>query len=112
MQTQDNIKMCYRKGNRKTRRKPLHNPLSRNRFTSKYSWSTRITKDPPSLVYPMYLSPPSSCYERNSRSLVFTSFPDLAIQPIASATKLLLPMLPNSTKTSLNTQVGRGKCLG
>ena len=26
------------------------------------NWSTRITKDPPSLVYPMYLSLSGSCY--------------------------------------------------
>ena len=33
----------------------------------------------------MYLNPPSSCYQQTSRSLVFTSFPDLVICPIASA---------------------------
>ena len=40
-----------------------------------------MTKDPSSLVYPMYLTPPSSCYQRTSKSLIFTSFPDLAIPP-------------------------------
>ena len=40
------------------------------------SWSTRITKGPPSLVYPLYLSPPSSCYQLVSRNLVFSSFPE------------------------------------
>ena len=29
----------------------------------------------------MYLSPPSSCYQWTSRSLVFTNFPDPAIPP-------------------------------
>ena len=36
-------------------------------------------RDPPSLIYSMYLNPPSSCYERASRSHVFTSCPDPAI---------------------------------
>ena len=34
-----------------------------------------------SLIYTMYLSPPSSCYQWTSRNLVFTSFPDPAISP-------------------------------
>ena len=33
------------------------------------------------------------------------------IHPIASAKAWLLPMLPSSTKTSLDTQYGCGKCL-
>ena len=33
---------------------------------------------------PIVLEPPSSCYQRTSRSLVFTRFPDPAIRPIAS----------------------------
>ena len=32
----------------------------------------------------MYLSLPSICYQRTSWSLVFTSYPDLTIRPIAS----------------------------
>ena len=48
----------------------------------------------------MYLSPPSSCYQLVKPNCVFSSFPDLAIQPVASATKLLLPMLPKLPKHS------------
>ena len=40
-----------------------------------------MTKDPPNLVYSMYLSPPNSYYQRTSRSHVFSNFPDLAISP-------------------------------
>ena len=43
--------------------------------------SIQIAKDLSSLVYPMYLSPPSSCYQWTSWSLVFTSFLDPAIPP-------------------------------
>ena len=31
-------------------------------------------KDPPSLIYPMYLNPPNSIYQRVSQSHVFTSY--------------------------------------
>ena len=36
-------------------------------------------KDPPSLIYLMYLNPPSSSYQRALQSLVFTSYPDPVI---------------------------------
>ena len=36
-------------------------------------------KVPPSLIYPMYLNPPSSSYQRASWSYVFTSYPDPTI---------------------------------
>ena len=38
-------------------------------------------KDPLSLIYPKYLSRPSSNYQRTSRNLIFTNFLDPAIQP-------------------------------
>ena len=47
--------------------------------------STQITKDPPSLAYPMYLSPPNFCYQRTSRSHIFFNFPNPAIHSIVSA---------------------------
>ena len=40
-----------------------------------------MTKDPPNLVYSMYLSPPNSYYQRTSRSHVLSNFPDLTISP-------------------------------
>ena len=43
-------------------------------------------KDPPNLIYPMYLNPPSFSYQRASRSHVFTSYLDLAF-----SSKLHLP---------------------
>ena len=60
----------------------------------------------------MHLSPPSSYSNKASRNCVLSSFLDPAIRPIASAKAWLLPMLPNRTKTSLDTQNGCGKSLG
>ena len=39
----------------------------------------RYQKDPPSLIYQMYLNPSSSSYQRTSSSHVFTSYLDLII---------------------------------
>ena len=107
MQTQDNTKMCYRIGNQRTRQKISLRPFKSKSIYWWISWSTQITKDSPNLVYPMYLSPPSSCYQRTSQSLVFTSFPDPVIPPdyihqasLASFGKSqMLPKLQNTLYT-------------
>ena len=39
----------------------------------------KYPKDPPSLIYSMYLNPPSSSYQQASPSHVFTSYLNLAI---------------------------------
>ena len=59
----------------------------------------------------MDLSPPSSYSNKTSWNCVFSSSLDPTIRPIASAKVWLLPMFPNSIKTSLNTQNECGKCL-
>ena len=41
--------------------KPLRRPPSGKQSTRKYSWDT---KDPPSLIYPVHLSPPSFLLQR------------------------------------------------
>ena len=76
------------------------------------SWRTWITKEPPSLVYPMswaFQAPATNWLNEalSSLALWITQF-----SPIASTKKWILPILPNSTKTSLYTQDGCGKCLG
>ena len=115
MQPQDNTKTCYQRGSRRIRQKISPLPSKSKSIHYWISWSTWITKDPPNLVYPMYLSPPSSCYQRTSKSLVFTSFPDPAICPIPSAKlhRLFLANLQNfpSSKT-LSTLWKGGLCLG
>ena len=59
----------------------------------------------------MHLNPSSSYSNKASRNCVLSSSPDPAICPIASAKAWLLPMLSNSTKTSLDTLKRYGKCL-
>ena len=44
-----------------------------------------MARDPPSLIYPIYLSPSSSYSNKVSRNRVLFSFLDPAIRPIASA---------------------------
>ena len=44
-------------------------------------------KDPPSLIYPIYLNSSSSNYQRASRSHIFTNYPNPAI-----SSKLHLPL--------------------
>ena len=60
----------------------------------------------------MHLSPPSSYSNKASRNRVLSSSPDPAIRLIAFAKAWLLPMLPSSIKTSLDTLKGCGKYLG
>ena len=40
--------------------KPLHHPSSSNQSTRQSVGIHELVRDPPSLIYPMYLSPPSS----------------------------------------------------
>ena len=44
--------------------KPLCRPPSGKQSTRKYSWDTWTTIDPPSLIYPMHLSPPNFLLQR------------------------------------------------
>ena len=92
-------------------KKPLRHPPSGKLIHQTISWDTRIAIYPPSLIYPMHLSPPSSYSNKASRNRVLSNSPDPTIHPIASTKAWLLPMLPSSTKTSLDTQNGFGKCL-
>ena len=109
MQTQDNTLMCYRRGNRSTRCKTSP---SGKAIHQTISWDTQIAKAPLNQIYPMHLSPPSSYFNKISRNRVLSSSLDPAIRPIASTKAWLLPMLPSSTKTLLDTQNGCDKCLG
>ena len=93
-------------------KKLLRHPLSSNRSTRQSVGIHGLAKDPPSLIYPLYLSPPSSYSNKTSQNRVLSNSPDPAIHPIASAKSWLLPMLPNSTKSSLDTLKRCGKCLG
>ena len=92
--------------------KPLRRPPSENRFTRQSIMIHGLARDPPNLIYPMYLRPPSSYSNKVSRNRVLFSAPDPATSSILHLHPWLLPMLSNSTKRSLDTLKGCGKCLG
>ena len=58
--------------------KPLRCPPSGNRSTRQSVGMHGLAKDPPSLIYPMYLSPPSSYSNKASRNCVSSSSSDPA----------------------------------
>ena len=58
--------------------KPFHRPLSGNRSTRKSVGIQGSVRDPPSLIYQMYLSPLSSYSNKASRNRVLSSSPNLA----------------------------------
>ena len=72
--------------------KPLRCSPSSNRSIRQSVGIYGLTRDPQSLIYPMYLSPPSSYSNKASRNRVLSSFPDSAIRLIASTkpSRLLL----------------------
>ena len=79
--------------------KPLCCPPSRNRSTRQSVGIHEKARDPPSLIYPLYLSPPSSYFNKASQNPVLSSSPDLPINPITSTNPWLLfqcfPAAPN-----------------
>ena len=112
MQIQDNMPMCYRRETKVLDVKPLRCPPSGNRSTRKSVGIHGLARDPPSLIYSMHLSPPSSYSNKASRNRILSNFLDPTIRPIASAKTWLLLILPSSTKISLDTLKGCGKFLG
>ena len=112
MQTQITRRCVIEEETEELGKKPLRHPLSSNRSTRQLVGIHGLAKDLPSLTYPLYLSPPSSYSNKTSQNRVLSSSPNPAIHPIASAKSWLLPMLPNSTKSSLDTLKRCGKCLG
>ena len=71
--------------------KPLCRPPSDNQFTKQSVVIHELAKDPPSLIYPMYLNPPSSYSNKTTRNRVLSSSPDPA-----TSFMLHLPSLASS----------------
>ena len=71
--------------------KPFCYPPSGNRSTRQLVGIHGLAKDPPSLIYLLYLSPPSSYSNKASRNRVLSSFPDPA-----TSSMLHLPSLASS----------------
>ena len=58
--------------------KPLRRPSSGNRSTRQSVGIHGLAKNPPNLIYPMYLSPPNSYSNKASQNCFLSSFPDPA----------------------------------
>ena len=71
--------------------KPLRCPPSGNRSTRQSVGIHGLARDPPSLIYPMYLSPPSSYSNKASQNRVLSSSSDLV-----TSSMLHLPSLASS----------------
>ena len=87
----DNTLMCYQRGNRRTRRKTSPPPLKGNRSTRQLVGIHGFVRDPPSLIYPLYLSPPRSYSNKASQNRVLSS----SLDP-ATSSMLHLPSLASS----------------
>ena len=87
----DNMPMCYQRGNRRTRQKTSRHPPNGNRSTRQSVGIHGLAKDPSNLIYPLYLSPPSSYSNKASRNRVLSSSPDPA-----TSSMLHLPSLASS----------------
>ena len=112
MQTQITRQCVIEEETEELGEKSLHRPPSSNRSTRQSIRIHGLAKDPPSLISPQYLSPPSSYSNKASRNRVLSSSPDPATSSMLHCHPWLLPMLPNSTKLSLDNLKGCGKCLG
>ena len=90
--------------------KPLLHPPSDNQSTRQSVRIHGLARDPPSLIYLLYLSPPSSYSNKVSRNRVLSSSSQQA--PCCMCHPWLFPILPSSTKISLDTLKECGMCLG
>ena len=85
MQTQITRQCVIEEETEELGEKPHRRPQSGNRSTRQLVGIHGLARDPPSLIYPLYLSPPSSYSNKASRNHVLSSSPDPAIHPIVSA---------------------------
>ena len=91
MQTQITPSRVIEKETEELSEKSLRLPISRNRSTRQSIGIYGLARDPPSLIYPMYLSPPSSYSNKASRNRVLSS----SLDPTTSS-MLHLPSLTSS----------------
>ena len=78
MQTQIILRRVIEEETKELNEKPLCCPLRSNRSTRQSVGIHGLVRDPPSLIYPMYLSPPSSHSNKATRNRVLFSSSDLA----------------------------------
>ena len=91
MQTQITRRCVIEEETEELGEKPLRCPPSGNRSTRQSVGIHGLTRDPPSLIYSLYLSPLSSYSNKASRNHVLSSFLDPA-----TSSMLHLPSLASS----------------
>ena len=72
MQTQKTPRRVFEEETEELGEKPLRRPPSGNQSTRQSVGIHELARDPPSLIYPMYLSPPSSYSNKASRNRVLS----------------------------------------
>ena len=112
MQTQITPRRVIEEETEELGEKSLCRPPSGNRSTRQSVEIHRLARNLPSLIYPLYLSPPSSYSNKASRNCVLSSSLDPATSSMLHLPSWLFPILSSNTKSSLNTLKGCGKCLG
>ena len=91
MQTQITRQCIIEEEMKELGEKPLRRPPSGNRSTRQSIGIHGLERDPPSLIYPLYLSPPISYSNKTSWNCVLSSSPDPA-----TSSMLHLPFLASS----------------
>ena len=91
MQTQITRRCVIEEETEELGEKSLRHPPSGNRSTKQSVEIHGLARDPPSLIYSLYLSPPSSYSNKVSRNCVLSSSPDPA-----TSSMLHLPSLASS----------------
>ena len=78
MQTQITRRCVIEEETEELGKKPLRRPPSGNQSTRQSVGIHGLARDPPTLIYPLYLSSLSSYSNKASRNRVLSSFPDPA----------------------------------
>ena len=91
MQTQITRRCVIEEETEELGEKPLRRPPSGNRSTRQSIEIHGLARDPPSLIYPLYLSPSSTYFNKASQNRVLSSSPDPA-----TSSMLHLPSLASS----------------
>ena len=91
MQTHITHRCVIEEETEKLGKKPLRRPPSGNRSTRQSVEIHGLARDPPSLIYSLYLSPPSSYSNKASQNYVLSS----SLDPTTSS-MLHLPSLASS----------------
>ena len=82
-------------------------PIQNDPLVNKFGVQ-RYQKDPPSLIYPTYLNPPSSSSKQTSPNLIFTSYPDPAISSkLHSPINGFFQCLPHTPKLISTLRLGK-----